>query len=211
MSLTVPPFRPGDSLPSAEEVAELLASAVPESDRKTARGLLVDRILPAKLAGLATHPRPQRLTSVVYKELARALAARPANMRLHALQVAALEADLLSLGRDALHLAITRYLAVHPEAADAERVGPWVKPEVDEMRECAADTLSARIQAVQEQLDAWSQQAKTEYPVEWEKHREKYVQVVQALIAARSGRFDDVTGGSLQEFLRDALGPERRP
>lgn len=211
MSLAVPPFRPGDTLPSSEEVAELLASAVPEVDRKIARRLLVDRILPAKLAGLAHHPRPQRLTSVVYKELARALAAKPGNMRLHALQVAALDADLLSLGRDVLHLAIARYLTEHPEAAEAERVGPWLKPDVDELRACSADGLAERIQTTQEQLDAWNQRARAEYPAEWEKLREKYVQVSQALLAARSGRFEDVTGGSLQEFLRDALGPERRP
>lgn len=209
MSLTVPPFRPGDTLPTVEEVAELLASAIPEADRKTARKLLVDRILPVKLAGLRSHPRPPRLMSVVYKDLARILSGRPPNMRLHALQVAALEAEITGIGREAQNVAIARYLTVHPETVDSDRIDPWLKLEVDMLRTGPPENLASRVQDAIAQLESWQQRAKAEYPVEWERHRDKFVHVYQTLMAARNGRFDGVTGGTFQEFLRDALGPER--
>ena len=211
MTLTVPPFRPGDTLPSVDEVANLLASAIPEADRKTARKLLIERILPIKLAGLRSHQRPQRLMSVVYKDLARTLSGRPPNMRLHVLQAAALEAEIIGIGREAQNLAIARYLTVHPETVDSDRIDPWLKLEVDKLRTGPPEILATRVQAALTQLDGWQQRAKAEYPVECERHRDKFVHIHQTLTAARSGRFDGVTGGTFQEFLRDALGPERWP
>ena len=49
------PYRPGDDSPTLEQVAELLVAELPERDRKTAINLLVNRILPIKLAGLASR------------------------------------------------------------------------------------------------------------------------------------------------------------
>ena len=119
MNLTVQPFRPGDTPATLEQVAELLVAALPERDRKTAITLLVHRILPVKMAGLASHRNPDLLASVVHKELSRTLSGQSPNMRLHALQVAALQADILAIGRDGLNIAIARFLLEHPEIATA--------------------------------------------------------------------------------------------
>lgn len=202
------PFRPDDP-PTLEQVAALLVAELPARDHKTAINLLVNRILPVKLAGLASHPHPERRTSSVHRELLRTLSAQSPNMRLHALQVAALQADILAIARDALNIAIARYLLAAPEIAPDPLVVPWLKPEVEELRGFSADVLARRAEADLRSLRAWQERVRTEYPAEWERERERYVQVRAWLVAAETGRFDAITG-KLHEFLRDANARERR-
>lgn len=202
------PFRPDDP-PTLEQVAALLVAELPERDRKAGINLLVNRILPVKLAGLASRPNPERRASAVHKELLRTLSVQSPNMRLHALQVAALQADILAISRDALNIAIARYLLAQPEAASTPQVMPWLKPEIDEMRELSADVLARRAEADLRSLRAWQERVRTEYPAEWERERERYVQVRAWLVAAETGRFEGVSG-KLHEFLRDANARERR-
>lgn len=209
MKLTVLPFRPSETPPTLEQVAELLVAAIPPGDRKTATSLLVNRILPVKLAGLSSHPKPDRLASIVHKELARTLSAKPPNMRLHALQVAAIQADIQAISRDALNIAIARYLLEHPEAAGTEQVMPWLKPEVEELRGCSSEVLGRRAEARLRSLRVWHERVRTEFPAEWEKARERYVQVREWLLAAEEGAFERASG-NLRDFLRDANPRERR-
>jgi hypothetical protein len=203
------PFRPGDDSPTLEEVAEVLVAELPERDRKTAVNLLVNRILPVKLAGLASHPHPERRAGSVQRELLRTLSTQSPNMRLHALQVAALQADILAISRDGLNVAIARYLLAHPEVAGDAQVVPWLKPEVEDLRRVSADVLARRAEADLRSLRAWQERVRTEYPAEWERERERYVQVHAWLAAAETGRFDGVSG-KLHEFVRDATARERR-
>jgi hypothetical protein len=203
------PFHPGDYSPTLEQVAELLVAELPERDRKTAINLLVNRILPVKLAGLASHPHPERRAASVQRELLRTLSTQSPNMRLHALQVAALQADILAISRDGLSIAIARYLLAHPEVAGDPQVIPWLKPEVEELRRVSADVLARRAEADLRSLRAWQERVRTEYPAEWERERERYVQVHAWLAAAETGRFEGITG-KLHEFLRDATARERR-
>jgi hypothetical protein len=182
------PFRPGDYSPTLEQVAELLVAELPERDRKTAINLLINRILPVKLAGLAGHPHPERRTASVQRELLRTLSTQSPNMRLHALQVAALQADILAISRDGLNVAIARYLLAHPEVAGDPQVIPWLKPEVEELRRVSADVLARRAEADLRSLRAWQERVRTEYPAEWERERERYVQVHAWLAAAETGR-----------------------
>lgn len=209
MDLTVQPFRPGDTPATLEQVAELLVAALPERDRKAAITLLVHRILPVKMAGLASHRNPDLLASVVHKELSRTLSAQPPNMRLHALQVAALQADILAIGRDGLNIAIARYLLDHPEIESSEQVTPWLKPDVEQIRDLSAEVLAKRADAGMRSLRAWQERVRVEYPAEWERSRDHYVQVRAWLVAAETGRFEGISG-KLQDFLRDAHARERR-
>ncbi|WP_428268682.1 hypothetical protein [Haliangium sp.] len=209
MSLTVLPFRPGDTPPTVEQLAELILAAIPDSDRKAATALLVNRILPVKLAGLDGHPKPERLAAIVHKDLARILSGKPPNMRLHALQVAAVQADIQAIGRDGLNLAITRYLADNPDAEHSEQVKPWLKPELDELRALPVDSVIRRSEARIRSLRGWQERVRGDYPAEWEKQRERYLQVRGWLVAAETGQFDDVSG-ALDDFLRDANPRERR-
>jgi hypothetical protein len=209
MKLTVQPFRPGDTPATLEQLAELLVVALPERDRKVGITLLVNRILPVKLAGLTSHPKPERRAAIVHKELSRTLSGQSPNMRLHALQVAALQADIQAIARDALNIAISRYLLAHPDAVTNEQVIPWLKPELDEFRGLSADVLARRAEAGLRSLRVWQERVRQEYQAEWERSRERYVQVHAWLTAAETGRFESISG-NLQDFLRDANTRERR-
>ena len=203
MTLSVPPFPVHKELPSVQEMADFLISALPEPDRKAASQLLVQQILPVKLAGIDDHPRPQRLTVVVYKELARILAGRPANMRLHALKVVAVDAELQRLSRDALNLSIARFLSSHAGTLDAEKLERWLTQPVQELRALSGQELTLQADALARALASWKQSVTRDFPTEWAKHRESYGQTQSAIDAAKSGSFDTASGGLL-EFLRDA-------
>ncbi|MEM9489240.1 MAG: hypothetical protein AAGC55_08850 [Myxococcota bacterium] len=92
-------------------MANLLVCAVPEAVRKAAYTSLVKTILPLKLAGLEEHPRPQRLCTVVYRDLAKVMMEKPAMLRLHVLKLQALDAEILHLGKESLNLALGRFCA----------------------------------------------------------------------------------------------------
>ncbi|MCG8417931.1 MAG: hypothetical protein MJE77_08320 [Proteobacteria bacterium] len=207
MSLTVPPFPPYDEIPSPQELANHLVCAVPEPDRKAASDLLVSRILPVKLAGIDHHPRPERLSVVVYKELARTLTARPANMRLHALKLVALGAELQRVFREALNLAIARFLIDHTGNLDAERLERWLNPAVQDLRMLSAEELTEQAVDLEKALKSWKYWVTGDYPTEWPKHRTVCLQTQAMIQSAKTASFDSATG-SLLEFLRDA---DRKP
>ena len=203
MSLSVPPFPANDDTPSPQKMSNLLICALPEPDRKTANDLLVLQILPVKLAGIEYHPRPQRLSVVVYKELARILSGRPANMRLHALKLLAVETELHRLARDSLHLAIARFLLGNTGNLDAVRLERWLTPPVQDLRALSALEIANQAGALAQALDAWKHGVASEYPTEWPKHRVAFLQAQATMEAARDQSFDRACS-SLLEFLRDA-------
>lgn len=202
MKLTVPPFS-FHEVPTPQQMAEHLVCALPEPERKAAVALLVQKILPAKLAGLDVHPRPQRLSAVVYKELARVLSAQPPNMRLHTLKRYAIGTEITRLSRSALNLAIARFLLDNTGSLDAERLERWLTDAVQDLRMLSAEELAERAEEVRGELEAWKQQLTSEYPAEWDKHRVKYAQTRATLDAAATAGFD-IAAGSFYEFLRDA-------
>lgn len=202
MKLMVPPFS-FDQVPQPREMAESLVCALPEAERSAATNLLLVRILPIKLAGLGSHPRPQRLTAVVYKDLARVLSAQPPNMRLHALKLYAIGTEIVRLGRDALHVAIARFLLGNTGTLDAEKLERWLSDAVQDLRMLSADELAERAREIRAEAEAWRQQVTSEYPAEWEKQKSKYMQVCATLDAAEAASFDRAAG-QFYEFLRDA-------
>lgn len=203
MKLTVPPFPNTYDTPMPRDMAKLLVCALPEADRTEASDLLVFHILPVKLSGIDHHPRPQRLTAVVYKELARILGARPANMRLHALKLVAVETEMVRLGRDALNVSIVRFLQEHSGNLDAERLERWITPSIQELRMLSVNEIITQTKNLREELESWKHRVTAEHPAEWDRHRIKYLQVRATLEATEIGSYTSAAG-SFYEFLRDA-------
>lgn len=202
MSLQIPPLPQGDQPPSQQEMADLLSESLPEAERAEGRALLMERILPAKLSGLAEHPKPRRLAEVVYEDLADELREADAGMRLAVLRAAALRAEVEALAADSLSLAIARYLIDNAEAirtaADwkTATVERWMKKPFNEIQDEATKRLA--------RLDELEQQIKSEHPDIWESLRIEFVHTKFNLQSARSGSFRTASG-SLYSFL-SALG-----
>ena len=202
MKLTVPPFS-FHQVPTPRDMATNLVCAIPEPERKDASEVLVVQILPVKLAGIDKHPRPERLSAVVYKELARILSAKPPNMRLHTLKLYAVGTEIQRLAKDALNLAIARFLDGNTGALDAEKLERWLTDPVQDLRMLSGQELAERAREMHAELGAWKERVTSEYPTEWDKHRVKHQQVRATLQAADTGSFDAATGSFL-DFLRDA-------
>ena len=202
MSLQIPPLPPGGRPPSPQEMADLLSESLPESERAEGRALLLERILPSKLSGLAQHPKPRRLAEVVYEDLADELRKADEDQRLKALHAAALRTEVEALAAHSLSLAIARYLIDHPArtgaAADwkTSTVERWMKKSLKEFQDEATKGL-ARLNELEEQI-------KSEHPDLWESLRVEFVHTTFNLQSARSGSFETASG-SLYCFL-SALG-----
>lgn len=202
MKLSVPPFS-FHQVPTPRDMAAHLVCAIPESERDDASEVLVVQILPVKLAGIDKHPRPERLSAVVYKELARVLSAKPPNMRLHTLKLYALGTEISRLGKDALNLAIARFLDGNTGELDAEKLERWLTDPVQDLRMFSGQELAERAREMHAELAAWKERVTAEYPAEWDKYRARYRQVRVTLESAEKASFDAVAG-SFFEFLRDA-------
>jgi hypothetical protein len=184
----------------------LLARAVPEASRREASALLTE-IFSAKLASIATHPRPRRLAEVAYEELAETLRGAHPEDRLAALQRVALQGQPEELGRDGLTLAVARYLKDH---SDAEaRVEDWLDESVENWRKKPVSEIQAEATRKLDQLESWAKQAQQEDPETWERERITYAHAKLALQSARSGAFG-TAAGSLQDFLTAAGAPAQR-
>ena len=203
MTLSVPPFPTNDELPSPQKMSNLLVCALPEPDRSAANKLLMQHILPVKLAGIDYHPRPQRLSVRVYIEISRELSARPANMRLHALKLVATGTELQRLSRDSLNLAITRFLLDNTGELDAEKLERWLTPAVQDLRELSESEITEQASALGKALESWKQSVASDYPAEWPKYRVTYRHTKATLDNITENNFDAACG-SLLEFLRDA-------
>jgi hypothetical protein len=199
-TLEVPALPGGDQVPAAGELVTLLARAVPEGDRRAATGLLTD-IVSAKLAGIATHPRPRRLAEVAYEEVAETLRAVHPEDRLVALQRAALQSRAEELGRGALSLAVARYLKDHPDAEKG--VEDWLDESVESWRRKSVSEMQAEATRRLDNLEKWAKQAQQDGPTTWEQERITYAHAKLALQSARSGAFG-TAAGSLNDFLKAA-------
>lgn len=202
MSLEIPPLPEDDGPPSHREMADLLSESLPESERAEGRALLVERILPSKLSGLAEHPKPRRLAEVVYEDLADELRQADEGQRLEALRAVALRADAETLAADSLALAIARYLIDHPEATST--AGDWKTTTVERWMEKPLKELQDEATKQLARLDELEQQIKSEHPDLWEPLRVEFVHTKLNLQSARSGSFRTASG-SLYGFL-SALG-----
>ena len=203
----VPPLPEGDAVPSKEELADRLASALPDGEREEARALLKERILPGALGGLADHPRPRRLTEVVYEDLAERLGAAAPDERLDALREAADVAEIRGVTSRALSLAVARYLSDDPNAA--RRAGQWLDGEAEYWRQRPAREIAAEATHVLDQLESWKERVSEERPQLYETRRMDYTNALLALQSARSGSFR-TTSGALHDFLKDVGTPGER-
>lgn len=198
MSLQIPPLPQNERQPSHQEMADLLSEALPEAERAAGRALLLERILPAKLSGLAEHPKPRRLAEVVYESLADELREADERTRLEVLRAVALRTEVEALAADSLSLAIARYLVDHPEATRAAAdwktttVERWMKKPLKELQGEATKRLA--------RLDELEQQIKSEHADLWEPLRIEFVHTKLNLQSARSGSFRTASG-SLYGFL----------
>lgn len=198
MPLTVPPFS-FYKVPKPREMADKLVLGMLEEERDEARELLVENILPVKLAAIDRHPRPQRLTAVVYREIARLLSGKPPNMRLHALRLCAFDVFIHYMTREALSLAVARFLLDHPDVADRD-LGHWRSVQVGELLSLTSVDVCDIAERAIESVDQWKQGIIDSYPAEWSKHKDVYVQVHCALGSAATGQFERA-GGHLYDFL----------
>lgn len=202
MSLEIPPLPQADRPPSHQEMADLLIESLPESERPEGRALLLERILPSKLSGLAEHPKPRGLAEVVYEDLADELRQANEGQRLEALRAAALRAEVEALAADSLSLAIARYLIDHPQATST--AGDWKTTTVERWMEKMPEGLQDEATKRLARLDELEQQIKSERPELWEPLRIEFVHTRFNLQSARSGFFGTASG-SLYGFL-SALG-----
>lgn len=198
MSLTVPPFS-FHKIPEPREMADKLVCAIPEHERSEAGAILVDNILSLKLAGMAYHPRPERLVAVVYKELARVISAKPPNMRLPTLRLYAFEVYIQYMVREATNLAIARFMLDHPDADD-KGIDAWLVPQVQELRSLPVADIADMAARSLEGLQQWRASMVESYPTEWPKVRASHHLVLTALESAMSGRFER-SAGQLHQFL----------
>lgn len=202
MSLQIPPLPQNEQPPSHQEMADLLSESLLESERAAGRVLLLERILPAKLSGMAEHPKPRRLAEVVYEDLADELREADEGARLAVLRAVALRTEVEALAADSLSLAIARYLIDHPEATYAAAdwktttVELWMEKPLKELQDEATKRLA--------RLDELERQIKSEHTDLWEPLRIEFVHTKLNLQSARSGSFRTASG-SLYDFL-SALG-----
>lgn len=203
----VPSMPEGDAVPSEKELADRLASAVPEGDRDEARALLGERILPGALSGLADHPRPRRLAEVVYEDLAERLGEVAPAQRLDSLREAADVAEIRGLSSRAQSLAVARYLSDDPNAVP--RAGIWLDGEADRWRQCPAEEIAAEASRLLDQLEAWEEHMSEERPQVYETRRMDALNAKLALQSARSGSFA-TAAGPLSDFLADVGTPGER-
>ncbi len=203
----VPPLPAGEVVPSFQELAERLASAVPDGDRETARSLLAERILPSALGGLAEHPRPRRLTEVVYEDLGERLAAAAPDERLDILHEAAEVSEIRALAASALGLAVARYLNEDPNAVP--RAGVWLDAEADRWRQRPRDDIAAEAERRLVELEAWKERVQEQRPALYETRRMDAVNATLALQSARSGSFGTASG-PLLDFLSEVGTPGQR-
>lgn len=203
MSLTVPPFPHTDHILSPREMGALLVCGLPDEDRTAGMTLLVDKILPVKLSGIEQHPRPQRLSAVVYKELVRIISSQPPKLRLLALKLFSISVHLSRISRDATSLAIARFILMNAGNLDAEKLERWITPQVLDWRDLSVDEFRARADALRAELEEWRQRLVTDYPAEWDKYSVKHAHVQTTLDSAAAAAFDQA-GGSLYEFLTEA-------
>jgi hypothetical protein len=103
------------------------------------------------------------------------------------------------LARDALALAVARYLRDHPEAAD--RASNWLNSEVETWRGVSSADIEAEATARLDELERWREAVKSQSEA-WEADRVTYVHAKLTLQSARSGSFE-TAAGSLLDFLRD--------
>lgn len=187
-------------------LAELVAKHLPEADREEGARLLAREILPLELAGVAHHPRPRRLQEVVCEQLVAELAPQPPDRRLAILRNLLLLARLGDHGRNALALAIARYLHDHPEARPA--AGAWLRPSVAAWVAAPPAEVAAEVARRTADLQALDERLRRESP---DLHSTYALELLHAdldLRAAATGSFGQAAG-SLADFLREvgAEGP----
>lgn len=199
--LDVPPYS-FYRVPEPHQMAAQLIRAIPENEREDATEILVEHILPIKLAGIEHHPRPQRMSAVVYREIARVLSSRPSNMRLHALRSHAFEVYIQYMVRESSSIAIARFLLSHPDI-DQSSLGPWRTAQVEELCGLDVDDVVDIAQRSLEGVQQWREAVVDGYPAEWPKQKSKYKLVHATLTTAVSGDYTRA-GGQLCEFLRAA-------
>lgn len=206
MPLMVPPFS-FYKVPEPHEMAAKLVLGILEEERNDAYELLVENILPVKLATIDRHPRPQRLTAVVYRELARLLSGKPPNMRLHALRLCAFDVFIHYMERETLSLAITRFVLDRPEL-NPEALGHWRSVQVTELLVLNAEDISDISERALENVAQWKTGIVDSYPAEWQRYKDIHQRVVHGLLSAATGNFERA-GGQLHDFLRErGLSPD---
>jgi hypothetical protein len=181
--------------PTAEALAERLASLLPGEDRDEAHALLMERVLPSAVAPYAGHPRLGRIVEMVYGDLGETLLAADPEDRLPALERAADEGDIRALGAHAQSLAVARYLAEHPDAAG--QAGAFLDADAETWRERGADAIAAEAETTLEALEAWTERVDEAL----RQTRGSDVRNARmALGSARSGGFG-TAAGPLSDFL----------
>lgn len=193
-----PPRFSGDQA-SLEAVADALVNLLPDSQRAEARRL-IEPILRRRLAGLATHSRPERLAEVVYERLAGVIEEAGANSALDRLRDEALISEVDGLLQDALALAVARYGADHADAAQLSRA--WAGHHPDWLERDAA-FYAAEAEQLQQERERLELRLGSIDPGLAGSLRPELLRADLNLRSARSGSFATASG-SLSDFLRDA-------
>jgi hypothetical protein len=190
------PELPADVTPEA--LAERLASLLPAEDRDEGHGLLMERVLPSAVAPYEGHPRLGRIVEMIYGDLGETLLAAEPEDRLVALEAAADEGDIRSLGAHAQSLAVARYLTEHPDAAG--QAGAFLDTDAEQWRERGADAIAQEAETTVEALEAWSERVGSERPELLQTRGSDVRHARMALGSARTGAFG-TAAGPLSDFL----------
>ena len=173
-----------------DELADRLASLLPEDERAEARAVLAERVLPVALAGIGDHPRPERLAEVVYEELSERLTGGVDVEQLGD------EAEIRGLAAHAQSLAVARYLSEDPNAVG--RAGPFLDADAQTWRTREPEEIAAEAERTRDALEAWAENADPELR---ETRRPDYLHAKLALGSAASGTFG-TAAGPLYDFLK---------
>jgi hypothetical protein len=193
-----PPL-PSGQPPSVETVVRAVIEVLPADQRAEARNL-IEPIVRHRLAGLASHPRPERLAQVVYDNLAAAIAEAGPDQALPRLREEALRTEVDILLQDSLALAIARYGVEHPESAGLSRA--WASHHPEWLGHGAA-FYAAEAGRLQQTREGLLQRVNEAPPEIAGPLRPELLRANLNLSSAASGAFATASG-PLADFLRDA-------
>lgn len=201
-----PPLPPGEAPLTISQLARLLAAGFPDEAQAVAEATLAAEILPYDLRSVATHPRPRRLTEVVYEQLVADLGAVPRADRPARLDDVRCDRAAGHLAERAGSLAIARYVADRgmPRGFEADGFLEPARADIGRPR----DELLAEVERTEQALATWKGDAEQRSWC-WTRHRITSVHATMWLDAARSGSFD-AAAGPLYDFLRAAGESPRR-
>jgi len=185
--------------------ARLLVKALRSRDREEAYTLLIEQILPKKLAELPTYLDPSDYLETIVESLASDLEQARPNQRLTVLRAVLCDEEISQLDRDSIRMAVARYIKDHPEVTEIAL--NWLRSrDASKWLAMPRAELEAEAELRLEQLEKWKKFAKANHPSIWDNYRIEWLHIKLSFGAAKTGIFRTAMG-SLAYFLH-AVGAD---